>query len=89
MRYAILRLEEEIRIVIDVRRAVQFDDDMTADVAAAFMIETSRQLRDLAAALRVLEPLSMGYGESTLSAQVRHELVAITGFTTTPKEMRK
>lgn len=90
MRYAVLRLEEEIRIVLDVRRSISDDPDYKPDAAAALMIETSKQLRDLVQALHVLERASRGQvdgsGESTLSAGVRIELFTILGFTTNSKD---
>lgn len=83
MRYALLRLEEEIRIVLDVRRSLPNDADLTNDIRSALLLETSKQLRDLVQAVRILERSDrVNTGESTLSGAVRAELVSIIGFTT-------
>lgn len=84
MRYAILRLEEEIRAVLDARRHVLDDHTMPSDERSLLLRATIAQLRDLDAAVRILRPYATD-GHTTLSPRVLLELRELIGRPPSPK----
>lgn len=75
-RYAVLRLEEEIRIILDIRLDVVSDRGMDPDEREAILAASIHQLRDLIRAVKILERVmdGAGPGESTLSLTSKMDL---------------
>lgn len=69
MRYSIIKLEEEIRIILDIRHTVVNDVDMNQGERESILGASIDQLRDLIRAVKILEKVmdGAGPGESTLS----------------------
>lgn len=75
-RYAILRLEEEIRIVLDVRSEIIADHGIAAEERRLILRSSLDQLRDLTRAVKFLERAMQTdiCGRSTLSANTTTKL---------------
>lgn len=76
MIYARLRLEEEVRIVLDVRSEIIADHGIAAEERRLILRSSLDQLRDLVRAIKVLEKamLTDVNGHSTLSANTTTKL---------------
>lgn len=74
--YARLRLEEEIRIVLDVRSEVIADHGIAAEERRLILRSSLDQLRDLTKAIKILEKAASTdvNGHSTLSANTTTKL---------------